>query len=91
MLLPVSRLYCNTIPENIFSQWLSIIKRSIKRKDKISRTMWLVWHVLYKRFQTKNSRLKQGQMTNDERIAPYIHKVIKLTSFKEVDKFVDSL
>lgn len=78
--------------DNIFSQWLTIIKRSIKRKDeRLLKTLWLIWHVLYKRFQTKKSRIKKGQMTNAERIDPHKNKVVTLTSYNEIDEFVNSL
>lgn len=78
--------------DNIFSQWAIIIKRFFKRKDEnILRMLWLIWHVLYKRFQTKKSRLKLGQMTNSERLEPHKHKVITLTSYSEIDEFVNSL
>lgn len=78
--------------DNIFSQWISIIKRYFQRKDKsILRTLWLLWHVLYKKFQTKESRLRMGQMTTSERIEPHKHKVITLTSFKEIDNFIESI
>lgn len=77
---------------NIFSQWATIINRSFKRKDESPlKTLWLIWHVLYKRFQTKKSRLKLGQMTNSERLEPHKHKVITLTSYNEIDEFVDSI
>jgi adenylate kinase family enzyme len=78
--------------DNIFFQWQSIIKRHFKREDKnIIKTLWLLWHVLYKKFQTKNSRFKKGQMTTSECIEPYKSKVIVLSTFKEIDELIKSI
>jgi adenylate kinase family enzyme len=78
--------------DNIFSQWYSIIKRYFKREDKdILRTLWLLWHVLYKKLQTKSSRIKNGQMTTYERIEPYKNKVIILKTFKDIDELIKSV
>ncbi len=78
--------------DNIFSQWHSIIKRYIKREDKdLLRTLWLLWHVFYKKFQTKNSRIKNGQMTTYERIESYKNKVITLNTFKDIDELIKSV
>lgn len=77
---------------NIFSQLFSIIKRHFTRKDKsFYQTFLHIKHVIHKRFQTKKSRLKLGQMTNSERLDPHKHKVITLTSYNEIDEFVNSL
>jgi adenylate kinase family enzyme len=75
--------------DDIFSQWHSIIKRYFKREDKnILRTLWLLWHVLYKKFQTKSSRIKNGQLTTYERIESYKNKVIILKTFKDIDNLI---
>ena len=74
---------------NIFSQWINIINRHFKRKDKnILRTLELMKHVFYKRFSL---RYRKGQKTVSERINPYKHKVIILASFKEINNFIESI
>jgi adenylate kinase family enzyme len=75
---------------NIFFQLFSIIKRHFTRKDaSFYQTLLHIRHVIHKRFQTKADRQKMGQMTTSERIKPYKQKVITLTSFKEIDCFVN--
>ena len=74
---------------SIFYQWHNLIRRHFKRKDKsFIATLLLLRHVFYKRFQLK---YEKGQRTTAERIDPHKHKVITLTSFKEIDEFVDSI
>lgn len=78
--------------ENFFSQIFNLLKRHFLRKDKsLWQTLLLMRHVVYKRFQTKSSRLKMGQMTISEHIALHKHKSVTLTSFKEIDDFIDSV
>jgi adenylate kinase family enzyme len=75
--------------KNIFSQWISIITRHFKRKDKnILRTLGLMKHVFYKRFSLG---YRNGQKTVYERIDPYKDKIIILTSFKEINDFIESI
>jgi len=45
-------------------------------------------HVLYKKHHLGH---RKGKPTPIEIIEPYKHKVITLSSFKEIDKFIDSL
>ena len=45
-------------------------------------------HVLYKKYKLGNRKFK---LTHSELIEPHKHKVITLTSFKEIDEFLGSL
>lgn len=75
--------------KNIFSQWFAIIKRHIIRKDEsILQTLRLLKHVFYKRY---NLSYKKGTTTHLQFIAPYKSKVVTLSSFKEINNFIDSL
>jgi len=44
-------------------------------------------HVLYKRY---GLGYKKGKMTNSELIAPHQEKVIMLSSFKEINDFMNN-
>jgi adenylate kinase family enzyme len=74
--------------KNIWSQWLSIIKRHFARKDNLKGTLALMRHVFYKRY---GLGYKKGKMTHKEFIEPYKDKVITLSSFKDIDNFIKSL
>lgn len=78
--------------KSIFSQIFNLLKRHFVRKDKsLWQSLLLMRHVIYKRFQTKKSRQEMKQMTISEHILPHMHKSIVLTSFKEIDEFIDSI
>lgn len=73
---------------NIFSQWFSIFKRHFKRKDEsFKSTLHLMRHVFYKRY---NLGYKKGKPTHIEVIEPYKNKVIILSSFREINDFVNN-
>jgi len=75
--------------KNILSQWVVLIKRHFHRKNEtIVGTYKLMRHVLYKKYHLGYRKEKP---TTTEIIDPHKHKVITLSSFKEIDKFVDSL
>ena len=71
---------------NIFSQWATLIKRHFERNDEsIWHTILLLRHVLYKRYGWGH---KKGKITHKEVVAPYQDKLIILSSFKEINKFI---
>jgi adenylate kinase family enzyme len=71
---------------NIFPQWLVLIKRHFTRDDKnIWHTILLLRHVLYKRYGWGH---KRGKIKHHEVVAPYRHKTVELSSFKEIEEFI---
>ncbi len=75
--------------KSIFTQWMSLIKRYFKRDNETLRKLFsLMRHVFYKKYKLGDRKLK---LTHSELIEPYKHKVITLSSFKEIDEFLDSL
>jgi adenylate kinase family enzyme len=74
---------------NIFSQWYSIIKRYFTRGDEsVPQTLHLLRHVFYKRY---GLGYKKGKVKHTEVIAPYLDKVIVLSSYKEINNFIDKI
>ena len=78
--------------KNIPTQWLVLIKRYFNRKgevvENIGGLLQLMKHVLYKKHHLAH---RKGKFTPTEIIEPHKHKVITLSSFKEIDKFINSL
>ncbi len=76
---------------NIFQQWFTIIKRYITTRGgqgNLKETLWLLRHVFYKRYGLS---YKKGKPTHLEVLEPYKDKVVMLSSFKEIDKFLCSI
>jgi len=75
--------------KNILSQWLTLIRRYFKRKeDTIKGTLILMRHVFYKRY---GLGYKKGKITHMEFISPYRHKLVTLSSFREIDDFIKTM
>jgi adenylate kinase family enzyme len=78
--------------KNIPTQWLVLIKRYFNRRgeviENIGGLLKLMKHVLYKKHHLRH---RKGKLTPTEIIEPHKHKVITLSSFKEIDGFIDSL
>jgi len=75
--------------KSILTQWIFLIKRHFKRDNETIRgTYKLMKHVLYKKYHLGYRKEKQ---TPTEIIEPHKHKVITLSSFKEIDNFLNSL
>lgn len=73
---------------SIFPQWFRIIKRHFARKDgNLMKILPLAKHVFYKRY---GLGYKKGKPTSAELIAPYKNKVVKLSSFREINIFVSN-
>lgn len=73
--------------KTLLSQWLSIIKRSLKdKREKPSELFGLMKHVMYKRY---GWGYKKGAVTHRQVVEPYKEKVIELTSFKENNNFLE--
>lgn len=74
---------------SIFSQWLSIIKRYFQRdNDTIVGSLKLMRHVLYKKY---GLGYRKGKRTPSMLIEPRKHEVTTLSSFKEINNFLNSL
>ena len=74
---------------NIFTQWLSLIKRYFQRdNDTILGTLGLMRHVLYKKY---GLGYRKGKRTPSILIELRKHEVITLSSFKEINDFLNSL
>ena len=75
--------------KNIFYQWLVLLKRHFSKKEEtFSGSLRLMRHVFYKRYGLGH---KKGKMTHAEFIAPYKDKVITLSSFKEIENFINTI
>jgi len=75
--------------KSILAQWAVLIKRYFKRDNETLRKLFsLMRHVLYKKYKLGDRKLK---LTHSELIEPHKHKVIMLSSFKEINEFLDSL
>jgi len=73
--------------KNIATQWLYLIRRSLSRNDETLRGLLkLMRHVLYKKYHIG---YRKGKPTPTEIVEPYKHKVVVLSSFREIDDFVD--
>ncbi|MEK7669276.1 MAG: AAA family ATPase [Patescibacteria group bacterium] len=60
--------------KNILSQWFSILKRGLFRKEEtISGILSLMKHVFYKRYKLG---YKKGKMSHSELLEPYKNKVL---------------
>lgn len=74
---------------SIFSQWFILLKRGLKREnEKLPETLILMKHVFYKRY---GLGYKKGKTTHAEFVKPHAHKVVTLSSFKEIDEFLKNL
>ncbi len=74
--------------KNIFPQWFTLLKRSFKRKENFLKTLHLMRHVFYKRY---GLGYKKGKATHTEVIEPYKHKVLVLSSFKDINNFIKNI
>ncbi|MEK7645339.1 MAG: hypothetical protein AAB391_03440 [Patescibacteria group bacterium] len=72
--------------KNILSQWGTLLRRGLSREnERIKQTLFLMKHVFYKRYSLG---YKKGKMTHQEFIEPHKHKVVTLSSFKEIEDFL---
>ena len=75
--------------KKILTQWAFLIKRYFQRdNDTITGVLHLMRHVLYKKY---GLGYRKGKRTPSILIHPYKHKVITLSSFKEINDFIESL
>lgn len=71
---------------NLLLQWLAIIKRGYNRPtDSILDVIKFLIYVTRKKYNWGFERVA----TPDELLKPYKHKVITLTSFKQINKFLN--
>lgn len=70
-------------------QWMILFKRYLERDGETIRGLYkLMKHVLYKKHHLG---YRKGKLTPTEIIDPHKHKVITLSSFKEINEFINSL
>jgi adenylate kinase family enzyme len=72
---------------NIFAQWIYLIKRHFHHE--ITGSLWdILRHVFYKRY---GLGYRRGLPTIYEFVAPYNEKLVTLSSFKEMNNFLHTL
>ena len=75
--------------KNIPTQWAIIFKRYFQRdNDTILGSLRLMRHVLYKKY---GLGYRKGKRTPSMLIEPRKHEVVTLSSFKEINDFLNSL
>lgn len=75
--------------KNIFSQWLILVKRYLRRENEtLIGLLQLMRHVLYKKY---GLGYRKGKRTPAILIENHKQKVITLSSFKEINNFLNSL
>ncbi len=75
--------------KSILTQWIFLIKRYFQRENETIGGLYkLMRHVLYKKYHLGH---RKGKPTPTEIIDPHKHKVVTLSSFKEIDEFINSL
>ncbi|KKU50229.1 MAG: hypothetical protein A3F53_01035 [Candidatus Zambryskibacteria bacterium RIFCSPHIGHO2_12_FULL_48_10] len=75
--------------KNIFHQWFTLFKRYLHREEEtLKGLLILMRHVFYKRY---GLGYKRGKMTHLEFVAPHKNKLITLSSFNEIDEFLNTL
>ncbi len=75
--------------KSIFYQWAYQIKRHFQRDDESLVGLYqLMKHSLYKKY---GWGYKKGKVNNVQLIAAYKEKVITLSSFRQIDDFVNNL
>lgn len=75
--------------KNIPTQWFILFRRYLKRENEtIFGLFKLMKHVLFKKYKWGD---RKGKPTPSEIIDPHKHKVITLSSFKEIDEFLKNL
>lgn len=72
---------------NIISQFWTLFKRKLSRKEeRWSDLLGLYAHLLRKRFKIGAQKDKIGL---EEMLQPFSHKIVRLSSFKDIDSFVN--
>lgn len=75
--------------KNVAYQWACLVSRHFQRDNESWLDLFqLVKHVLYKRYGLK---YKKGKKSNAELIAPFKEKVVTLSSFREINDFINNL
>lgn len=75
--------------KSFFTQWFLILKRHFQRKEgTLKETLQFMRHVFYKRY---GLGYKKGKETLAEFVAPHQAKTITFSSFKEIEKFLESI
>lgn len=74
---------------NVLTQWTYLARRHLSRDNEtIMGTLKLMKHVLYKRY---GWGYRKGKLTPSQLVSPYKDKVVTLTSFKEINNFLNSI
>jgi len=73
---------------NIFSQWIALIKRKTTRDyESITDLFQMLVYTTRKRFGLGNNKVKM----NKELLKPHQHKIIILKSYKDIDGLINQL
>ena len=89
-----SELIIHLMFPSIIMQWYAITRRAVIRhrnkteKETIRGVFLLCRHVLYKKYKLE---YKKNDPTIQENLAPYKHKVVELRSYKEIERFLNTL
>jgi adenylate kinase family enzyme len=87
--LESSDIIINLRYRSILIQWLYLTKRYLSRDEETLRGLYkLMKHVLFKKYHLG---YRKDKPTPTEIIEPYKHKVVTLSSFREIDNFLNSL
>ncbi len=75
--------------KNVLIQWAIFFKRYLARENETFKgLLGLMKHALYKKYKLGYRKEKP---TPTETVEPHKHKVVTLSSFKEIDNFFDSV
>ena len=76
------------IHPSLVSQFWTLFKRKLKRNEETwMNLLGLYKHLIMKRFKFGEQK---GKISLDEMLEPFIQKIVKLKSFKEIDDFLNS-
>lgn len=84
-----SDLIIHLIYPNLVSQFWSLLKRKLTRKEE----RWIDLLLLYKHLFFKRYKLglQKNKVDLDEMLTPFNKKVIRLSSYQEIDQFLENL
>ena len=75
--------------KSVIHQWFFLFKRHLSDPDEsIGSSLFMIRHVFYKRYKLG---YKKNSITHRDLLKPYMDKVIELTSYKDIDRYVASL
>lgn len=72
----------------LFQWWVLMKRHGTRGEDTLMGTLYLLRHVFYKKFRLG---YEKNKVTYSEALAPHETKMVVLSSFKEINDFVDSI